>query len=118
MMAENVGDLIVVEQVGGQASPIGIVTDRDLVCGALSRGTPAALMLRVADVMQTELVTAYDDEDVTDVLARLERHKIRRIPVIDRGGALQGILTLDDLVGWIRDQLAHASRVAEHQAPV
>lgn len=115
MAEENVGDLVVVEQISGKAHPIGILTDRDLVTGALSRGTAAALELRVRDVMQPELVTAYDDEHVEVVLDKLRRHTIRRLPIIDRSGALQGILTLDDVVAWIRDQLDLAMAVVEHQ---
>lgn len=108
---ENVGDLVVVED-GDR--PIGIVTDRDLVASALACGTPESLALRVGEVM-SDLVTAYDDEPVETVLAVLRTRKIRRLPIIDRSGALQGILTLDDMVGWIREQLDDAAAVIERQ---
>lgn len=116
MLHENVGDLIVVEQFADSAFPVGIVTDRDLALGVLPRGTPSALDLRVRDVMQEELVTIYDDEDATAALAKLERFKVRRIPVVNRSGMLQGVLTLDDLIGWIREQLDHAAAVVAHQS--
>ncbi len=115
MTEENVGDLVVVERTGDRAHPIGIVTDRDLVIGALARGTSEALALRVGDVM-SELVTAYDDEPIERVFGKLRTYKIRRLPVVDRTGALQGILTLDDLVAWIREQLDDAATVIERQA--
>lgn len=111
---ENVGDLVVVEQLADGARPIGIVTDRDLVASALAGGTPESLALRVGDVM-SELVTAYDDEPVETVLAVLRTRRIRRLPIIDRSGALQGILTLDDMVAWIREQLDDAAAVIERQ---
>ena len=114
MAQENVGDLVVVEIVGERVAPIGMLTDRDLVVGALARGAPLALELRVRDVM-SETVTAYADEDVSGVLATMQRHKIRRMPIIDREGSLQGILTLDDVVSWIREQLDRAAAVIEHQ---
>lgn len=116
MLDENVGDLVVVEQFADSAIPIGIVTDRDLTLGVLSRGTPAAFELRVRDVMQTELITAYDDEDATSALAKLDRCKVRRIPVVNHSGVLQGILTLDDLISWIREQLDHAAAVVARQS--
>jgi len=116
MLAENVGDLVVVEQFADSAIPIGIVTDRDLTLGVLSRGTPAAFALRIRDVMQTELVTVYDDEDASVALAKLERYKVRRVPVVSHTGVLQGILTLDDLISWIREQLDHAAGVGARQS--
>jgi len=116
MIRENVGDLVIVEHVGGRVHPIGIVTDRDLVSGALARGTPDALHICLRDVMQRDLVTAYDDEPVERVLETLEKHKIRRLPIVDRAGGLQGILTLDDLVAWLREELDRAANVVEHQA--
>jgi CBS domain-containing protein len=117
MAQENVGDLVVVREVGGRAEPIGVLTDRDLVLGALAVGTPEALARRVADVMSPP-ITAYADAGVDHVLHTLRTHKIRRLPIVDRDGGLQGILTLDDLVAWIREQLDDAADVVEHQAGV
>jgi len=116
MLQENVGDLVVVEQFADTAVPVGIVTDRDLTLGVLSRGTPAAFELRIRDVMQSELVTVYDDEDASAALAKLDRYKVRRIPVVDHSGVLQGILTLDDLISWIREQVDHAAAVVARQS--
>jgi CBS domain-containing protein len=118
MIDENVGDLIVVEMIGDKVHPIGILTDRDLVGGALARGTPEALQIRVRDVMQADVVTAYENEGADQVLAKLQRYKIRRLPIVDHTGALQGILTLDDMLTWIREQIDHAAHVVEHQASV
>lgn len=113
MAREGVGDLIVVEDIGGKVHPIGIVTDRDLVTGALVLGDDRALTQCLRDVMQAELVTAYDDESVEAVLGKLKRRHVRRIPIVDRQGALQGVLTLDDIVAWIREQIDDAAAVLD-----
>jgi CBS domain-containing protein len=113
MMKENVGDLVVVQNIGGKVRPIGIVTDRDLVTGALALGDERAFRLEVRDVMQPELITSFDDEPVETVLASLKRHQIRRMPIVDRQGVLQGVLTLDDIVEWIREQIDDASAVLQ-----
>lgn len=116
-MAEHgVGDLVVVEDAGGEVHPIGIVTDRDLVTRGLARAAPHALDLKVRDVMHGELVTAFADEPVEVVLCRIKLHGIRRIPIVDRAGVLQGILTLDDIVAWIGEQLNDATGLIERQA--
>lgn len=116
MADNNVGDLVVVEQTDGDVHPIGIVTDRDLVTRGIARGAPLALELTVRDVMRENLVTAFDDEAVDVVLRRIKEHGIRRIPIVDRAGVLQGILTLDDIVAWIGEQLNDAARLLEEQA--
>lgn len=117
MAHENVGDLVVVQHIGGKVHPIGIVTDRDLVIGSLAIGDAQALELRVQDVMQQQLVTSLDDEPVEAVLAKLKRHQIRRMPIVDREGVLQGVLTLDDIVEWIREQIDDASAVLQAAMP-
>jgi CBS domain-containing protein len=111
MTHEDVGDLVVVENIGGKVHPIGIVTDRDLVTGALSLGDSRALSMQVRDVMQSDLITAWDDEPVEAALAKLKRRHIRRIPIVDHEGVLQGVLTLDDIVEWIREQIDDATAV-------
>lgn len=115
MRDQRVGDLVVVDQVDGAAHPIGIITDRDLVTRALAEGG-AGLRLRVRDVIADELVTATEDDHVEAVLAKLDRHGIRRIPIVDHAGRLQGILTLDDIVTWIGEQVEHTRALIGRQA--
>ena len=114
MRDEHVGDLVVVERIGGKVHPIGLVTDRDLVTRSLAQGA-SGLDLRVSDVMVGGPVTATEDDHVETVLAKLKRHGIRRIPIVDHTGALQGIVTFDDVVTWIGEQLERATAIVEHQ---
>lgn len=129
-MAElRVGDLIVVERrpedrperpedrPEDRPRPIGIVTDHDLVIRVLTRADPAAATTTVAEVMQHELVTATEDEDVERVVSQMRDHAIRRIPIVDRCGRLQGVLSLDDVLGWMREQIEAVSKLIErHRA--
>ena len=112
----HVGNLIVVlAQRHASPRPVGIVTDRDLVVQVLARPDLAPATMTIADVMSRELVTATEDDDVEDVVEKMREHSIRRIPVVDRGGGLQGILSVDDVVGWMRDQVQSATKLLEHQ---
>lgn len=117
-MAElGVGDLVVVENGhDGLPRPIGIVTDRDLVVEVLADSTRDAETTKVGDVMHADLVTASEDDDVERVVDMMRVHKVRRIPIIDDQGGLQGILSLDDVIAWMRDQLQATARVLEHQS--
>jgi CBS domain-containing protein len=112
----NVGDLIVVDDQE-TSRPIGIITDRDLVVHVLARSDRIPIHVKVGDVMSPELVTAREDDDIETVVARLRMHAIRRIPVVDREGRLQGIVSLDDLLDWIGEQVAAMSRLVRRQQP-
>lgn len=104
MRRYHVGDLVVLEE-GDQRRPVGLVTDRDIVVGVIAEALdPAALTVR--DIMTGDLTTVTEDEDFWDALAVMRRHGIRRLPVVDGRGALQGILTLDDALALISEAMA------------
>jgi CBS domain-containing protein len=110
----NVGNVIVVvERPAELPRAIGIVTDRDLVVRLLARSLPATTP--IGEVMQRDLVSAFDDEDVEQVVAKMRVHGIRRVPIIDRRGGLLGLLSLDDVLGWMRDELDAAASVTDRQ---
>src|SRR5689334_16060243 len=92
LMRENhVGAIVV--QIDGR--PVGIVTDRDITLRGGGRREILA-DIPVRDVMTRNVVTATPDEDVHDVLERMREHGVRRVPVLNEGGLLAGMVTLDD----------------------
>jgi CBS domain-containing protein len=112
----RVGDLIVVVgQPEGQPRPVGIVTDRDLVVQVLARPERNSAETRVGEVMQREVVVAAEEDEVESVIEKMRAHAIRRIPIVDRDGGLQGILSLDDMLGWMCDQIQSAAELVERQ---
>ena len=111
-----VGDLIVVkDRPHGQPHPIGIVTDRDLVVRVLACPGVVPAMTKLSDVMQRELVTATEDDDVEAIVDKMHAHAIRRVPIVDRLGGLQGVISFDDVIGWMRDQMQTAVKLLERQ---
>jgi len=116
-MAEyRVGDVIVVaDQPPALPRPIGIVTDRDLVVQVLARPDRVPANVRVADVMRRELVVAREDDDIEHIVAQMREAVIRRIPIVDADDGLQGLLSIDDVLGWMRDQLDAATETVERQ---
>jgi CBS domain-containing protein len=116
-MAElDVGDLVVVEEDPPDLpKPIGIVTDRDLIVYLLARRPQSISQTLVADVTKYDPVIGYEDEDIEAIVARMREHGIRRIPIVDRHCGLQGIISLDDVLCWMRDQLDTIAKVLEHQ---
>ena len=116
-MAElGVGDLLVVDETGGITRPIGIITDRDLVVFVLARvERSSAQRIKISDVMRSELITATEDEDIESVLAKLRQHTIRRLPIVDERGGLQGIVSIDDVLEWMTEQMRAATALLERQ---
>lgn len=114
MSRHDVGSLVVIEEVGGTVRPVGVITDRDLAIRALARGEPVAGIVR--DVMDGDLVTAGEDDEVDAVLARLRRRAVRRVPIVGKDGRLVGVLTLDDIIGWISEELRDAAALIDRQA--
>ncbi len=92
MERHDVGALPVCE-VGRRL--VGIITDRDITVRAAACGLEAAAT--VAQVMTEQVRWCLQDEPVADVAQRMSQVRIRRMPVLDRGERLVGIVTLADL---------------------
>jgi CBS domain-containing protein len=119
MAIHNVGDLIVVvEQPGTLPRPIGIVTDRDLVVRVLAREGQLGADTRLADLIQRELITAHEDDDIEAVMTLMREHSIRRVPIVDAGGGLQGLISVDDVLDWMKEQLETATNLLARQGRV
>lgn len=104
MRDHRVGCLVVVEGDPGQRRPIGILTDRDIVVYAVADGD--ALGERtVRACMNPNLVTARERDGLLEVIRRMRAHGIRRIPVVDAGGLLQGILSADDVLDVLAEEV-------------
>ena len=109
MRQHHVGDIIVVEDPETDQSPIGVVTDRDIVIEVLGKELdPARVPLR--QIMRTPVVIASMSEDVSQAVERMKFHGVRRIPVVDENSKLIGILCLDDL---LKRLAADAATLAE-----
>jgi len=83
--------------VGDGGNVIGVITDRDM-CMALGARKMKPADLRVWDVMPRKLFACTPDDDIHCALTTLREGRIRRLPVIDRDGALAGVLSIDDIV--------------------
>jgi CBS domain-containing protein len=112
MRQHHVGDLVVVDDGG---APVGVLTDRDLVVCVLAREADRIAQLQVCDVLTDEVLLARESEDVSEVLRRMQRERVRRVPVVDEAGVLVGILTLDDILGVVSGDLANVAHLVRSQ---
>jgi CBS domain-containing protein len=75
---------------------LGVVTDRDITIRAVASGLDPR-STKVSDTMTPELIYCYEDEPVREAAKLMERHQIRRLPILNRNKQLVGIVSLGDL---------------------
>lgn len=105
MRDNHVGCLVVVDEVDGRRIVVGVLTDRDIVTAVVAPGIDAAT-LTVDDVMTTDLVTAREDDSLIDLMRSMRRKGVRRIPVVGGQDELTGVVTLDDVLGVLSEELS------------
>ena len=114
MRKRNIGCVIVVEQRGARVVPVGIVTDRDIV-RALPDYPDGIARARIADVMTREPLTLAEDCSIVEGMGRLRARGVRRAPVTAANGDLVGIVSTDDCLGIVAEQLDSLARLVERQ---
>ena len=113
MLKRNVGTLVALDAEG---RPIGLVTDRDLVIRVLAADkTPSRSAMR--DVLSAPVRTLPEDAGIDKAVALFRAGSCRRIPVVDAGGKVVGILSLDDVLVLLAEQLGLIAGLVEREAP-
>lgn len=75
---------------------VGMITDRDIAVRAVAQGKDPHKS-QVAEVMTSEVLYCFEDQDVNEVLKNLGKNQVRRLPVLSREKRLVGILSLGNL---------------------
>jgi CBS domain-containing protein len=104
MDVHTIGCVVVVEE----GAPVGIITDRDLLCRVVAESRDPE-KTSAADVMTKDPVTASRDDDVQRLLEIMRERAIRRVPVVEEG-KLVGLITLDDLLIQLSSYLYNANQ--------
>jgi CBS domain-containing protein len=105
MRDQHVGCVIIIEEIAGHVSPVGILTDRDIVVEVLAQDIPV-VNVTAGDVMSFALLKVSEDDSVSEVAVRMRSRGVRRVPVVSPSGELTGILALDDILGHISEELS------------
>ena len=111
MSSEGVGAVVIVD--GNE--PIGVLTDRQIALAAAEEEDLSSVS--AGDAMTDDPVTIEEDAEGIEVSRTLGEHKIRRLPVVDDGGELTGIVSFDDVVATIGEEMADLSDVIEAESP-
>jgi CBS domain-containing protein len=104
MIDHDCGEIPVVEDKETRL-PIGVITDRDIVCRTVAQGLNP-LDLTVADCMTKPCVTVTPEMSIEECSRIMEDHKIRRVPVVDADGSCCGIVALADIALYAKRSVA------------
>jgi CBS domain-containing protein len=100
---------------------IGMVTDRDITIRGVAEGKAADS--RVSEVMSTDVEYCFEDDQIDDVMEKMQGSQIRRVPVMDRQKRLIGMVSLGDLAiragaeEEVHDTLESVSQPSEPNRP-
>ncbi len=114
MRQHHVGDVVVVDERDGMRIPVGIITDRDLVVEVMAAEADR-VALRVGELMTTDLAVVKENTGVFEAIQYMRGKGVRRLPVINDSGGLVGILTLDDLLELLSEELTDLSKLVRHE---
>lgn len=112
MRTYHVGDVIVVERREAGTIPVGIITDRDIVVELIAREVDLD-SVTAGDVMSYELVSVQEKDDIWATLQHMRGKGVRRLPVVNDQGGLEGVVAFDDLIELLAEELTQLARISE-----
>lgn len=110
MRSKHVGTVVVVEKTSGIVVPVGMLTDRDIVIEILAENI-AIESVCVGDVMSLELVVVNEAIDLMDAVKVMRIKGVRRIPIVNNDGGLVGILSADDVLELLAEQMTDLAKL-------
>ena len=116
MVEQDCGEIPICDD-GGR--PIGVLTDRDIVCRLVAKGRePTALTAQ--DCMSTPVVTVTPDTTLEDCARLMEQYRVRRLPVVAEDGTCCAMIAQADLaIKGPRDtSMEVITKVSEPNVPV
>jgi CBS domain-containing protein len=114
MRQYHVGDLVVVDEVDGRRVPVGIVTDRDIIIEIIAKSLNMD-EFSVGDIMGPQLISVREDEGVFETIRLMRAKGIRRIPVVNQEGGLEGIVSADDILDLLAEEMAELAKLAPRE---
>lgn len=87
---------------------VGVITDRDICIAAATRPRTEAEIL-VKDVISQAVYTCAPSDDVRAALETMKARKVRRLPVVEQGGRLVGIVSIHDIAERSRSRSGDVS---------
>ena len=125
MEEKNIGSIIVSndgtewKELGIRgAKEFGIVTDRDIALRVINNRLDPTKTPIERVMTKKNLLVLREDMGLYEALEQITKAAVRRFPVVDAEGNLQGIITIDDIIQLLGKEMADVAKVIENEAPV
>lgn len=113
MREHHIGAVVVIEDASPNNRPIGIITDRDLVVEVMAAELDVQVFT-AGDIMSSDLTTVQETEPVLDAFEKIQRKGVRRLPVVDAAQRLVGVVTFDDLIELLAQEMTNLAKTVRH----
>lgn len=114
MRQHHVGTVVIVDELAGKRLPVGIVTDRDIVVEVTAVELDPKV-ITVGDIMAPELITAPESQGILETMEVMRFKGVRRLPIVDREGLLVGIVSIDDMLEVLAEELTDLTRIVSKE---
>jgi CBS domain-containing protein len=111
MKSEDVGPIPILDDLENRQLA-GVVTDRDIVLNLVAKDLDPNTT-RVSEIMTTDVVTCRVDDDAHEAIRLMEKHQVRRIPIVNDNGQLAGIVSQADVATRMKEPRKTAEVVKE-----
>jgi CBS domain-containing protein len=112
MKEKNIGCVVVTDN----HRPVGIVTDRDIALRSATLCDEPETAL-IESIMTRDPMIIRKDTGIFDAIQEMKTKGVRRMPIVDSGGRLVGLLTVDDLIRLLAREMADIARIIGKESP-
>ncbi len=109
MMRHSVGALVVTD--ASETTPTGVLTDRDLVAMIAKGHDPSTTSIDCLPRPPVQTVSV--SEGIRDVAAKMRASAVRRLPIVDAEGHLIGLVSFDDVLVLLGNEMADIASTIE-----
>jgi CBS domain-containing protein len=113
MLARRVGTLVVLD---AERRPTGIVTDRDLALRVLATERDPETTW-VAEVCTNPVHCISENASIDEAVRMMRAERCRRLAVQDGEDRVVGIVSVDDVIAVLAEQLRAVASLLESEAP-
>jgi CBS domain-containing protein len=114
MREHNVGAVIITKTPLNRPVAVGVITDRDIVQAQLDR-TADLSAIPAEHVMSRAPLEITEDADIDEAIRQMRARGVRRAPVVTANGALTGMVSVDDLIASVAEELVGLAAVLSRQ---
>ena len=113
MKEKHVGTVLVLSEQGDK-KPLGIITDRDIVVKIVSKKNDLS-NIKVTEVMSTDLLLLPKQQGIKEAIEAMKSKGVRRVPILDDDKKVCGIVSVDDLIMLLVNELSSLSGLIKDQ---